>query len=176
MVLIRNILVIITLSISLCGNSYAVTIDIDSNNSGVPILANSFIFGDYIFELVVPNGGLYLYDHGEDYLSTSASIGKDFTLRRLDSLSFSLLSINYRSGGTSTISGVALPGTDNINWQNFSFSNEAGVTNVNSILISPSDYISIYAFEVQSVPLPPALWLFGSGLIGLIGVARRKKS
>jgi hypothetical protein len=26
------------------------------------------------------------------------------------------------------------------------------------------------------VPIPPAIWLFGSGLIGLIGIARRKKS
>jgi hypothetical protein len=26
------------------------------------------------------------------------------------------------------------------------------------------------------VPLPPALWLFGSGLLGLIGMARRKKA
>ena len=24
------------------------------------------------------------------------------------------------------------------------------------------------------VPIPPALWLFGSGLLGLIGIARRK--
>lgn len=29
---------------------------------------------------------------------------------------------------------------------------------------------------VPSVPVPAAVWLFGSGLIGLIGVARRKKS
>ena len=28
---------------------------------------------------------------------------------------------------------------------------------------------------LQSVPVPAAVWLFGSGLIGLIGVARRKK-
>ncbi len=37
-----------------------------------------------------------------------------------------------------------------------------------------------YAWAVQSgdvaVPVPAAVWLFGSGLIGLIGVARRKKS
>jgi hypothetical protein len=26
-----------------------------------------------------------------------------------------------------------------------------------------------------SVPVPPAVWLFGSGLIGLVGIARRKK-
>lgn len=31
------------------------------------------------------------------------------------------------------------------------------------------------SFELSAnVPIPPALWLFGSGLMGLIGVARRK--
>ena len=30
--------------------------------------------------------------------------------------------------------------------------------------------------RVSSVPIPAAFWLFGSGLIGLIGIARRKKS
>jgi hypothetical protein len=33
-------------------------------------------------------------------------------------------------------------------------------------------YVS-QSYEV--VPIPPAVWLFGSGLIGLIGIARRKK-
>ena len=28
----------------------------------------------------------------------------------------------------------------------------------------------------QVVPIPPAVWLFGSGLLGLIGIARRKKA
>jgi len=37
----------------------------------------------------------------------------------------------------------------------------------------------IYAWAVRSgdvsaVPVPAAMWLFGSGLLGLIGVARRK--
>lgn len=30
--------------------------------------------------------------------------------------------------------------------------------------------------EVTTVPVPSAIWLFGSGLIGLIGAAKRKKS
>ena len=29
--------------------------------------------------------------------------------------------------------------------------------------------------RIQAVPLPPVLWLFGSGLLGLVGMARRKK-
>jgi len=32
------------------------------------------------------------------------------------------------------------------------------------------------SFEVNPVPVPAAIWLFGSGLLGLIGMARRKKS
>lgn len=31
-------------------------------------------------------------------------------------------------------------------------------------------------FTVSEVPVPAAAWLFGSGLLGLIGVARRKKA
>lgn len=30
--------------------------------------------------------------------------------------------------------------------------------------------------DIQPVPVPAAVWLFGSGLVGLVGVARRKKS
>ena len=30
--------------------------------------------------------------------------------------------------------------------------------------------------KVSAVPVPAAVWLFGSGLLGLVGVARRKKS
>jgi probable HAF family extracellular repeat protein len=33
-----------------------------------------------------------------------------------------------------------------------------------------------HAFLAKVVPLPPALWLFGSGLLGLIGMARKKTS
>ena len=34
----------------------------------------------------------------------------------------------------------------------------------------------VYGHAVSSVPVPAAVWLFGSGLLGLVGVARRKKS
>ena len=34
----------------------------------------------------------------------------------------------------------------------------------------------IETLEVSEVPIPAAVWLFGSGLIGLVGVARRRTS
>ena len=40
-----------------------------------------------------------------------------------------------------------------------------------------SDYESGVALvRISAVPVPAAVWLFGSGLIGLIGLARRKKA
>lgn len=35
---------------------------------------------------------------------------------------------------------------------------------------------SLHLTEVSAVPVPAAVWLFGSGLIGLVGFARRKKA
>ncbi len=40
----------------------------------------------------------------------------------------------------------------------------------------PSPDLAISAITVQTVPIPAAVWLFGSGLLGLVGVARRKKA
>ena len=31
-----------------------------------------------------------------------------------------------------------------------------------------------YGIDISKVPVPPAVWLFGSGLLGFIGIARRK--
>lgn len=39
-----------------------------------------------------------------------------------------------------------------------------------------SQSIGSHLVRISSVPVPAAVWLFGSGLIGLIGAARRKKS
>jgi hypothetical protein len=33
-----------------------------------------------------------------------------------------------------------------------------------------------YGIEISQVPVPAAIWLFGSGLLGLVGIARRKKA
>jgi hypothetical protein len=34
----------------------------------------------------------------------------------------------------------------------------------------------VMSMTISEVPIPPAVWLFGSGLLGLVGVARRKKA
>jgi len=42
--------------------------------------------------------------------------------------------------------------------------------------IGTTDIARLSVVEASVVPVPAAIWLFGSGLIGLIGIARRKKA
>jgi hypothetical protein len=43
-----------------------------------------------------------------------------------------------------------------------------------ALLIGEAD--SLKSLAVSAVPVPAALWLFGTGLIGLIGFSKRGKS
>ena len=40
----------------------------------------------------------------------------------------------------------------------------------------PIDTYNAGTVNVNAVPVPAAVWLFGSGLLGLVGIARRKKT
>jgi hypothetical protein len=51
--------------------------------------------------------------------------------------------------------------------------NEAFISDINTAILGTDQYFSIGG-QRSIVPIPAAVWLFGSGLIGLIGVARRK--
>lgn len=47
-------------------------------------------------------------------------------------------------------------------------------TNLYNLTFTTGTVISIDATQVQAVPVPAAAWLFGTGLIGIVAVARRK--
>lgn len=36
--------------------------------------------------------------------------------------------------------------------------------------------VHVTSYQITAIPVPAAVWLFGSGLLGLVGVARRKKA
>ena len=52
---------------------------------------------------------------------------------------------------------------------------DPSITQVIQIVNTDAELLN-YDFYTTPVPVPAAAWLFGSGLLGLIGVARRKKS
>jgi len=49
-----------------------------------------------------------------------------------------------------------------------------GINNIFTLTAGDTVHLESY-FQVTAVPVPAAVWLFGSGLLGLIGISRRKK-
>ena len=65
----------------------------------------------------------------------------------------------------------------NTDVSSFTFADASEVTGGTSLIGTKTDGTTFIAYEeVTAVPVPPALWLFGSGLLGLIGISRRKKT
>lgn len=72
------------------------------------------------------------------------------------------------SGATSSFSGDDIPTVSVIQGMNpFFVIRESGQIDLQALITSTS-------FETSAVPVPAATWLFGSGLLGLVGMARRK--
>ena len=67
-------------------------------------------------------------------------------------------------------------------WTFVGIIDETGFSTVEIVELSGADYDQhpiwgdSFTVGVSAVPIPAAVWLFGSGLLGLVGVARRKKA
>ena len=132
-------------------------------------------------------GTLALFDDS-DFGGTPLIIGKDggqvvFTDNNDGSWTADFFDVSDNLGGSIPLSG------DN----SFSLGMDWGagyVGDSNATLISsPDTYLIVFdgldgsggqisgntlAVDLAPIPVPAAVWLFGSGLIGLIGIARRK--
>ena len=78
--------------------------------------------------------------------------------------------------GNSFVVGISTDG--GINWiaDNGYSGGTTGVVSFSIAAPVDAGILLVDVEQVASVPVPAALWMFGSGLIGLVGVARRKSS
>lgn len=78
-----------------------------------------------------------------------------------------LYDLTFQVSATATV-GVAAPTLLGSQWRNDNPDGSSGPL---------GDIIPTYTgatVTVSAIPVPPAIWLFGSGLLGLVGVARRR--
>jgi len=84
--------------------------------------------------------------------------------------------------GNQTVGDVTLMNIQSLYWSGTEFdSNEAWLFSFNGGAQGLNDkHINRYGWAVVDgdvfIPIPPAIWLFGSGLLGLVGIAKRKKA
>lgn len=133
------------------------------------------------FTASLVGGGLELvFDFGQEYdintlhfwNYTSESFDADnvdFTLFNRNNVQVGMLSVQPALGSSPGIlaEDIALAAPLNVQFVT------AFLTGTNRQV----DFQNIgFTAELSQIPLPAAVWLFGSGLMGLIGVARRRKT
>ena len=58
----------------------------------------------------------------------------------------------------------------------FRLTHDATIQNIATGAVSDGMRIAWITYDITVVPLPASVWLFGTGLLGLVGMARRKKT
>lgn len=124
----------------------------------------------------------FLFDYSVTYTtSLSNGVAGDQALVNL----FSVITLEDGSGNVTTLDLFPQSSIDAISEVYFGAGTVTpGDTLGDTFTLDLVDSYGYFTFEttattptnINSVPLPAALWCFGSGLLGLIGVARRKKA
>jgi hypothetical protein len=139
--------------------------------------------GETVFDLILTSGNV-----GQTYtISSGAEFDKavGFLTNGINDV-VSLNTYDYPGGGGAIQLGSEsrlfvvegyYAGTNGIDFAGYNIDNISLTIN-NLVFSTPgglwTDVNFDATFNVNTVPIPAAVWLFGSGLLGLVGVARRK--
>ncbi|ROS00276.1 putative secreted protein [Sinobacterium caligoides] len=115
------------------------------------------------------NGLNYKMSGGE---ALSFSFTKAVDIGTIDVIGISSASINWTAANGDT--GIFSNATDDAAVNLFNITNMTITAEGNFITIKGMD--DVFVSQVNEVPLPAAAWLFGSALLGLSGLARRRRA
>ena len=93
---------------------------------------------------------------------------------------------DFTATNTTSALALTLTGSDNFilglstdsgaNWLPDSSITALGANAYRVAFITGNNVTEVDVQIVSAIPVPAAVWLFGSGLLGLVGIARRKKA
>ena len=164
-----------------------VTDSVTVGNVSVTLTINHTWVGDLIISLEAPTGEI---DH---LICRPGSANCGDGLGNPDDLNALLGTYTFADGGATVLndatvfSGVLLGGVymaSTVDDVPVSLATAfGGVDSIGVWTLHIEDAIGVdsgvlgsWSLDITPVPVPAAVWLFGSGLIGLVGIARRKKA
>jgi len=152
--------------------------------SSVPSMSNGFVTdGTDLDGEGSDEGLLFSFDQlvSLDFIDFDSFTNPSlFTLDSESSTNFVADNFNLTVDGVSVLTDYNANGASPL-VSNMALFDEYGFSGIvgNNFLFwadADSDSFSINTLEVSTVPVPAAAWLFGSALLGLIGLSRRKKA
>ncbi len=153
-----------------------------TGDAGVTSTATSLTMGGTAIT-VINSGGAVLYNFPDQPFSLTSDTTGSGTLSvgngSILAATFSNLSLVDLGGGATfsadlTYTGGSMATANMTGGIEGSFFNATGSIALGNAFTA--DNLIAKIGKVQTVPIPAAVWLFGSGLLGLLGIAKRKKA
>ena len=179
----KKILFALILMMGFVSQSHAAPVSlqsIDTLGTTLDTLGTTFVLSD-TFEIGIGNVTAY---HGLVLASAPDKLTSfllDDTNREGETVNYNLYEAVF-AGFTATL------GNSLLSWTDIDTAGTPGGTNLQSYLMDSNKeyvlsvstagqpFIQSVSTVVTSVPVPAAIWLFGSALMGLVGLSRRKAS
>ena len=128
-----------------------------STNASVTAVENTFVFKSFL-----PSGSGTVVEGARIYSATANAPGT-LDIFELNGITMPSNTVTLTSTG---ILPAVLVGTFP----------DYGTFRMDLLLVVAGADITVSSATVSAIPIPAAMWHFGSGLLGLVGVVRRKKS
>lgn len=151
-----------------------------NDNSSLVIHSHDIITPGYGYDLAIDNFGT-----GLNGVIITSEIGAAFSLEQFDAASYELNGTNiytdYLAIGTRASDGSQVSFAFDANEGMTTYLTEDFTLLSSLVFYAPERIDNIAAgfhldnIVLSAVPIPAAIWLFGSGLLCLLGIARRKK-
>ena len=169
------------------GDAWSVTVKLDSSTPDTePTAAGIYDFSYGILQI----GSSVSIDltnfAGNAFIGVANDLGADRLLQSsfenggspetLDGYSVVSAQVDLYDSTQTTLSDASLLGTVGLTRTDF---NSAFFTMIlsdeNGLQFQPfSEPVEFLTVTISTIPVPPTFWLFGSGLLGLVGIARRR--